>query len=86
MCLELLINPNRMQIFDFDDQGWGSNEARRADGHAVKPIGTCCQALPTGGAAPLFEETTCCCCCWSPTALIPVQKACIQRLVMHTPL
>jgi hypothetical protein len=32
MVQHLQIDLNFMQIFDFDDQGWGSNKARRTDG------------------------------------------------------
>jgi hypothetical protein len=38
----LQIVENFMWIFDFNDQGWGSNKARRTDVFAVKFFSTCC--------------------------------------------
>jgi hypothetical protein len=46
-----------MQIFHFVDQGWGSNKARRTDGHEVKFLSMRHWASPTISAAPLFEKT-----------------------------
>jgi hypothetical protein len=51
---------NFRQIFDFNDQGWGSNKARRTHWRAVKFLSTHHLALPAGSAALLFKETHLC--------------------------